>query len=198
MKNNEAKSFLRPHFLLVIQGRIVEDSHFGSFANLSDIVVELMETGVVRRPVYYPRCKDEQMASGTGIETTLRRLPVFANRFLLHKNQGEVGVKGVAGHKALAFRDARRDEHRAFLGHGDHIKPFLAIVVPVRPAVLVVLRLTSRGQHAIMLLIFVSHLPTHVSSIALQMLILTAVGFKSDRTGQSPFIALITSGTDLM
>ncbi len=62
-----------------------------------------MEAGVVRRPVYAPRGKDEQVSGGTGIETALRRLPIFTDGLFLQENQREAGVKGIADDKALAL-----------------------------------------------------------------------------------------------
>ena len=86
----------------MFNNRIVQNTHFGSFAYLAGIVVEPMKTGVVGRPVNSPRGKDKQVAGSTGIETALGRFPVFANRLFLQKNQRQTGVKGIADDKALA------------------------------------------------------------------------------------------------
>lgn len=62
-----------------------------------------MKARVIGISVKIPRRKNKQVTCSTGIETTLRRFPVFTDWLFLQKNQGETGVKGIADYKALTF-----------------------------------------------------------------------------------------------
>ena len=62
-----------------------------------------MKARVIGSPVKTPMRKNKQVTCSTGIETTLRRFPVFTDWLFLQKNQGETGVKGIADYQALAF-----------------------------------------------------------------------------------------------
>ena len=122
-----ARGFSLGNHASLLQPAVVHYPHLSGGADFLGKVVEVMEAGIVGMAFVLPRGENEQMARRAGIEAALRRLPVFADGFLLEDDKGQSGIDGIAHNKALALRDAGRDKDGALFGHAQEAPTLLLV-----------------------------------------------------------------------